>query len=161
MNSNNDELNLLEDILSKAKKVSQAAEVFSVTVEEVPVHMEANRVKSIRSRQSRSVALRIFKDGRIGYATASSLAEPGRLVKAAVETAAFGAKANFELPPPAGYASPEIYDAAVASVSTETMLEQARSMAETLTKHTPGLLCEGGVGRETAQLFIHRIRRRR
>jgi PmbA protein len=150
----NDELNLLEAILAKARKVSQSAEVFLATAEELPVHLEANRLKSIRSRQSQSVALRVFKDGRIGYATATSLSDADGLVDSAVATAAYGAAVDFELPAPASYGATEIYDAAVTGVTLETMLQQAQGMAEALTKHTPGLLCEGGVGRETTTVSI-------
>ena len=59
----------MEHILAQAKKVAEEAEVFQVSSEETQVHFEANRLKQIQTKQQTSVALRIVKKGRIGYAT--------------------------------------------------------------------------------------------
>ena len=61
----------MEDILAQAKRVAEEAEVFRVSLEETPVGFEANRLKNIQSKQSSSVALRIVRKGRIGYATST------------------------------------------------------------------------------------------
>jgi len=63
----------MEELLARAKKVAEEAEVFIVSAEETPVRFEANRLKHIQSRQSTSVALRIVRQGRIGYATTTCL----------------------------------------------------------------------------------------
>jgi len=151
---NNNELDRLGDILTKARRVCDVAEVFMATEEELPVHLEANRVKSIRSRQSQVIALRVFKDGRIGYATSNDLTNINSLIKSAVETASYGAKAGFSLPPPASYPTPNIYDVAVPKVSLDKMISQVQDLADDLTRHTPGLLCEGGVSRATVTISI-------
>lgn len=154
MNNTDKYLSQLESILEKAKKVSEAAEVFLVSSEETPVHLEANRVKSIRSRQSQVVSLRIFKNGRVGYATANNLLDPDSLVRSAEETSMFGAEATFQLPAPGKHLHPTISDTAVPDVTMESMMAQAINMVETLVTHTPGLLCEGGVGKETASVAL-------
>ena len=59
----------MEEILNRASKVADEAEVFMVSSEETPVEFETNRLKHIQTKQSTSIALRIIKDGRIGYAT--------------------------------------------------------------------------------------------
>ncbi len=88
----------MEDILAQAKKVAEEAEVFIVSSEETPVQFEANRLKRIQGKQSTSVALRIIKEGRIGYASTTDLADTRRLVDNAAETARFGVQARFKLP---------------------------------------------------------------
>ena len=70
----------MERILERARKVAEAAEVFYVSAEETPVHFEANRLKHIQGKQSTSVALRIIKNGRIGYATGTDLNDIQSLV---------------------------------------------------------------------------------
>jgi len=150
----NNELDKLENILAQARKECEAAEVFWVSSEETPVQLEANRVKSIRCRQSQTAALRVFKNGRIGYATGNSLTGARTLIKAAIETASFGASAVFTLPAPTSYPTPEIFDPAVPQVSLGTMITQAQDMADKLVRHTPELLCEGGVSREVTTMSI-------
>ncbi len=88
----------MEQILARAKKVAAEAEVFQVSSEETQVRFEANRLKQLQTSQSTSVALRIIKDGRIGYATTTGTGDGQELVKNAVETAAFGTEARFQLP---------------------------------------------------------------
>ncbi|MBA7629360.1 hypothetical protein ES703_36859 [subsurface metagenome] len=100
----------MENILAQAKKVAEEAEVFMVTSEETPVQFEANHLKHIQSKQSSSIALRIIRQGRIGYATTTELDNYQSLVSNAVETARFGMPAKFELPPPTSYPQVEAYD---------------------------------------------------
>lgn len=90
----------MENILAQAKKVAEAAEVFQVSSEETSVQFEANRLKHIQTKQSTSVALRIIKGGRLGYATTTEAGDTRSLINNAVETAQFGMRAKFELPPP-------------------------------------------------------------
>ena len=51
---------LIQIILDRAKKTAQSAEVFMFTSEETPVVFEANRLKSLQSKESTSISLRIF-----------------------------------------------------------------------------------------------------
>ncbi len=137
----------MEEILAQAKKVAEEAEVFVVSSEETPVQFEANHLKHIQSKQSTNVALRIIKQGRIGYATATELEDSQNLVNAAVETAQFGMEAEFEFPLPSSYPQVEIFDPSVESVSTEEMTKLGEEMITRLRGHTPELLCEAGVSK--------------
>jgi PmbA protein len=144
----------VERILSEAKKVAEEAEVFVVSSEETPVQFEANRLKHVQSKQSTSVALRIIKQGRIGYATATNLEDSQNLVNAAVETAQFGMKAEFELPSFTSYPRLEIYDADTEEVSTEEMTGLGETMISKLRSHTPELLCEASVSKGVVSVSL-------
>jgi PmbA protein len=61
----------MDDILERAKKVAEEAELYIVTSESIPVVFETNRLKNIESKQGTIMALRIIKNGRIGYAVAT------------------------------------------------------------------------------------------
>ena len=93
----------MENILAQAKRVAEEAEVFMVSAEETPVQFEANRLKYIQSKQSQTVALRIVRQGKIGYAATTELGDSQSLVNNAMETARFGITAKFDLPSPAAY----------------------------------------------------------
>jgi PmbA protein len=137
----------VEKILNEAIKVADEAEVFCVTSEETPVHFEANRLKSVQSKQSTNVALRIIKNGRIGYATATNLKESKNIVNSALETAEFGMKAEFQFPSATSYPEVNIYDAAIKKVTIEEMTEIGEKLISTVRKHTPVLLCEAGLNK--------------
>ena len=144
----------MEKILAKAQKVAEAAEVFSVTAEETAVQFETNRLKHAQSRQSTSVALRIIKEGRLGYATTTEIDEVKNLIDSAVETAQFGMPAKFELPSPTTYPRIDIFDPAVESTPVEKMVELGEELIAMVTGHTPDILCDAMVTKDTISLQI-------
>jgi len=144
----------MEELLARAKKVAEEAEVFIVSAEETPVRFEANRLKHIQSRQSTSVALRIVRQGRIGYATTTEPGDAGNLVNMAVETAQFGTPARFEFPPVTAYPRVEVFDPAVESVSIEAMIKLGEELIATVSKHTPDIICEAEVARAVTSVSI-------
>jgi len=144
----------MEDILAQAKKVAEEAEVFMISSEETPVQFEANRLKDIQSKQSSSVALRIIKDGRVGYASATGSANSRELVSMAVETARYGMTAKFEFPAMANYSHIEIFDPDVESVPLEKMVELGEELVASVTSHTPDIVCEAEVTRDILSVRI-------
>ena len=81
-----------------ARKRAEEAEVFVSAVDDTPVVFEANRLKQLQTNRGMSVALRIVKDGRLGFSTATTLDDIASLVDRAVDISQFGAPAVFELP---------------------------------------------------------------
>ncbi len=134
----------MENILAHAKRVAEEVEVFTVSSEETSVQFETNRLKHIQSKQSTSVALRIIRQGKIGYATATELGSQN-LVNMAVETAQFGMEAKFELPSLTSYPPIEVFDPSVESVSKEEMAKLGEELITTIRGHTPELVCEAAV----------------
>ena len=144
----------METILAQAKKVAKAAEVFMVSAEETPVQFEANRLKHIQTKQSTHLALRIIKDGRLGYATTTEPADSQSLVDNAVEAAQFGMPARFELPSPHTHPKIDIFDPAVESTSLEKMSRLGEELIALITKHTPDIICEAMVTKGIISLRI-------
>ena len=143
----------MEEILTRAKKVAEEAEVFMVSSEATPVHFEANRLKHIQSKQSNSVALRIIKDGKTGYATSTRL-DGEDLVNNAVATAEFGTEAKFEFPPLTPYPKIEVFDPDVEAVSLEEMAKLGEELVSAVTNHTAGILCDASVTRTVSTIRI-------
>ena len=137
----------MEEILARAKKLVQEAEVYQISSEETSVKFEANKLKQLQTSQSTSLALRVIKDGRIGYATTTGISDAGRLVNDAAETAEFGSEARFTMPGKVQYPKVDVYDPATNKVSTKKMVGLGEEMIAAITKSTPGIMCEGGVSR--------------
>ncbi len=137
----------MEEILARAKKVTPDAEAFEVTSEETQVRFEANRLKQLQTNQTTNIALRIIKDGRIGYATTTNTGDADELVRNAVETAGFGTAARFQLPGKQEYPQVDIYDPAVEAVSIADMIRLGEEMISAISGHTPGIICEASVSR--------------
>ena len=144
----------MENILTQAKRVAEEAEVFTVSSEETPVQFEANRLKHIQSKQSTSVALRIVRQGKIGYATTTELGDTQNLVNNAVETAQFGMTARFELPSLTAYPKVDIFDPDVESIPVEEMVKLGEELITTVRGHTSDIVCEAGVTKSLISVHI-------
>ena len=144
----------MEQILSRAKKVAQEAEIYKVSSEETQVRFEANKLKQLQTKQQTSVALRIIKNGKTGYATSTEIGDGTELVNNAVETAEFGTTAAFTLPEPTEYPVVDIFDDVVNSVSIKEMVGLGEEMIAVITGHTPKIICEGAVSRGVINVSI-------
>ncbi len=144
----------MEELLYKAKKRAEAAEVFLLSSEITPVDFEANRLKRIQSKQTTTVALRIIKEGRIGYAISSGLEDRDKLVEMAIEVARFGTEAKFEFPQKTAYPQVYTFDPETASLPIERMVTLGEELIAQVTTHTPELVCEAEVSKALASVQI-------
>ncbi len=144
----------MEEVLQRARAVSEEAEVFLVSSEETGVRFETNRLKHLQTSQQTSVALRIIREGRIGYATATALEDVEALVESALETARFGAVARFEFPSGNTLSEVSVFDGEVEKVPDEHLIKIGEGLIAPLVKHTPDIICEAEVNRGTATVRV-------
>ena len=144
----------MEEILARARKVAEEAEVFMTTVDETPVQFETNRLKHIQNKQTKAVSLRIIKKGKIGYATTTRLDDYESLINDAVATAEFGQKAEFHFPARRRFPEVDIYDPAVEKVSLKQMTELGEEMIKAVTGYSSEIICEAGVSKVTCEISI-------
>jgi PmbA protein len=135
----------VEDLLAKAKKVAEEAEVFWVSSQEIRASFEANKLKQVRSRETSSAALRIVREGRIGFAAASGAADVENLVDMAVETSQFGFPANFEFPSLTTYPKVDVYDFETEQTAIDSMVGLGNQIIAAIRGNTPDILCEAEV----------------
>ncbi len=137
----------LNEILDRALKVADEAEVFHVVSRETPAIFETNRLKLLETRESAGVALRVIKDGRIGFASTTDLSNLQGLVDAATEVAPFGAEARLEFPSKSDYPSVEVYDARVETTTEDEMVGLGQDLIDTVLADHPDVQWDGRVGK--------------
>jgi PmbA protein len=144
----------MEDLLKQAKKVAEEAEVFSVSRSETDAVFETNRLKHVVTRETSGRALRLIKGGRIGFSASNKVDGSKELVDMAIEMAPFGAEAKFQFPALERYSGVEVYDPMVEKVTEEQMVELGQSLIDKIKKHTPEIVCQGGVSKNIVSLEI-------
>jgi PmbA protein len=145
---------LAEQILDLAKGRVEQAEVYAYETADTPVDFEANRLKSLESKEARGVALRVIKDGRVGLASTTRLDDLGQLVETAVELSTFGAEAKFTLPGEITPAPVEVFDASAETISVERMTALGQEMIDRVRAYDADILCEAGVRRHLERTEI-------
>ena len=140
--------------LRSARKVAEQVEVFSASVRATTIQFEANELKQVQTRESSSTALRIFREGRIGFAIASGGGGLEALVDMAVETSQFGGPANFQFPSSQDYSKVRIFDSKVEEIAMERMVEIGKELIAKIKGHTPDILCDVQVTRGTSSISL-------
>ena len=144
----------LEDLLEKAAKVSEEAEVYHVQHTDEPVLFEANRVKLVETRESAGVALRIIKEGRIGFSSTSDLKNTDSLVSNTLEMVPFGPKARLSFPSHRSFSPVEVYDPRTESFPLEDMINLGQIAIDRLREYSADLVCDASVAKGVTTVTI-------
>lgn len=136
---------MLEEILALAKRHADQAEVYSVSSRSIPVSFEANRLKSVDARESSGIALRIIKDGRIGFSSTTDVDDTEGLVARAVEMLPFGAKAYMDFPSAGDYTMVPTYDEETAALQSASLVEMGNALIGRMHREWPDVVWEGHV----------------
>ena len=145
---------IAEQILAAAAGQGEEAEVFYVSTSSTPVHFEANQVKAVDSNESSGAALRLIKDGRVGFGSSSDLGNIDSLILSAVETAQFGAEAKFQFPEKSNFPDVPVYDPSVNDVSLEEMVALGQRVVDDLRAYSNEVQVEGGVTCSTSSITL-------
>ncbi len=159
----------VEELLNAAIKIAEAAEVFELSTQETPVNFEANKLKQLQSKESHSLALRIFKAGRIGFAltngTSSLLSKQEKsqktietLLNMAIETSSLGFLSTFSFSPKSSYPMVNIFDSRVKRVSVEEMLGLGNHLIIKVKHCAPDILCDVEVNKGTKSVLSSTLR---
>jgi PmbA protein len=86
----------IEKVIDLAKQKGVEAEAYYLSSQDTPIEFANNRLKSLQTKAVEGIALRVIKDGRLGFASASDLSRLDELVDAAIATSAIGDPVEFE-----------------------------------------------------------------
>jgi|OpeIllAssembly_1097287.scaffolds.fasta_scaffold40025_2 PmbA protein len=131
-----------EEIVAEAlRSGADQAEVFMKSFKDLSVDIKGQAVDSLTSSLSYGYSLRVIKDRRLGFSSATDLAEKNYVVKQALESAGYSDEdSNLGLPGPSVPAEVAVYDPAVAdlkegdAISLTMLLEKAAFDADSRVK---------------------------
>lgn len=127
----------MEDILKLAAQKADAAEVVVIRERETPVSFERGQLNRISKKDTAGVALRLIKDGRLGFATSTTL-DDSKLVDRALATADFGEQLNIKFPNQE-FAEVESHDDYLASLTEEELIDDAHSIMDRIAAFDPSI----------------------
>ena len=138
----------VEQVIDLAKKKGVEAEVFYVASQDTPIEFGNNRLKSLETKASEGVALRVIADGKLGFASSSDLTRLEDLVDAAIATAEIGDPVEFEFTKDINsveqkpdYQSP----------TTESLVEVGEDLIEKVHQYNPEILVDVSFHSGTSQ----------
>ena len=93
-------------LLKKLAGKAEQAEVYDLRSRTVPITFRSGRLESIKTLETRGQALRVIRDGRLGFASSTDVKDPSALIGAALAAAAYGDKAELSFPSDSPYRTP-------------------------------------------------------
>lgn len=143
----------MKDFIRKAKTRAQHVELYRVTAAETPVKFENNRLKSIDTKEQRISALRLIKDGKLGFATTTGT-DLNQLLEKALLTARFGRDWQAPLPGPASLPSVELFHPSTADISSDKMVDMGQRVVEELRQCHPEALAYATLNRRESTVSL-------
>lgn len=132
-------------MLERLMQQAEQAEVFEIQSEATKIGFEANRLKSFEVEETQGVAARVVVDGRLGFAASSDLDATARLnspksdklIANALQSARHGDAIPFRFPGPQPGPLVQVYDAALAALPTDRLIEMGQEVIATVLEAEP------------------------
>jgi PmbA protein len=144
-----------ERCLERLRGRAEAAEVFLLTRESLPLEWEAGKLKKARSEATSGLALRVLKGGRVGFCATTDLGRAEEAAEKALELAPLSDPYRGEWPE--RNAAPEgegFYDPEVASLTPQRMADAGEELLEPIRRVHPQVQAFGGVAREVEEVWL-------
>lgn len=88
----------MTSLLSKARGVADAAELYTLERSSTPLSFQMGKLESINTRHTKGMALRVIREGRLGFASSTDFADEEAILAAALTTAANGDAVAYAFP---------------------------------------------------------------
>jgi PmbA protein len=123
---------IMMDILTELSTQAEQAEVVNVESESTMVKFEANRLKTSKVRETKGVAARVVKDGRLGFSASSDMTVMDKLATNVLESAAYGDEIPIVFP--SLQSGPEVrtFDATITELPIPRMVEIGQEILDLL-----------------------------
>jgi PmbA protein len=120
------------DILGKLKNQVEQVEVVNLQSESTTVGYENNRLKSGQTEETKGTAVRVVKDGRLGFSASTDERAGEKLIRNVLESAAYGDEVPISFPGKKVMKKVKIFDKKIADLSFPKMVEMGQALVDTL-----------------------------
>jgi PmbA protein len=125
------------DILKQLQTQADQVEVVNVHSESTTVGFESNRLKASQVEETKGIALRVVKNGRLGFAASSDESAIEKLIANVLESAAYGDEIPIVFPSP--QLAPEVttFDQNITELSIPRMVEIGEEIIDLILQVEP------------------------
>jgi PmbA protein len=125
------------DILKQLRAQADQAEVVHVQSESTTVGFEANRLKASQVEETRGLAVRVVKNGRLGFAVSSDESATEKLVTNVLESAAYGDEVPIIFPAPQAAPKVVAFDQTITDLPIPRMVEIGQEIVDLILQVEP------------------------
>ena len=142
------------DILEQLRSQAEQVEVLHVQNEATTVRFESSVLKTSQVEETSGVAVRIIKNGRLGFAASSDASATEKLMANALESAVYGDEAAFAFPGAQPAAEVLCYDPAIPALPISRLVEIGREIVAYLREVDPDGLVDVDLRRAVQRMAL-------
>ncbi len=142
------------DILKLLKAEAEQVEVVEMQNEATTVEFESNKLKTSKVEETRGVAVRVVRHGRLGFAASSDMGAMEKLSANVLESASYGDKIPLNFPGPRPAARVQTFDSSVAELPVARLVEIGREVIEILLAVEPAAQINVSLNRGVQKLGV-------
>lgn len=128
----------MEQLLEIARKHAAQADVYSLDYLDNSISFENAKLKDIDSKIQSGVALRLFKDSKVGTAYTRNLIDREGLVQNALASLKGGVEAAYDLPLTTGLPALATYDPAIERLTNAAIVDECTRVCDYVAARTKG-----------------------
>lgn len=142
------------DFFNQLKKQTEQVEVFELQDEKTTIDFQANQLKSSSVAETRGTAVRVVREGRLGFAASSNLQSLDKLSVNALESASYGDKVPLYFPSIQAAPVVQTYDTRVAELPISRLVEMGKEILDLILPIEPDVRCNITIERSVTSTCI-------
>jgi PmbA protein len=142
------------DILTHLKSQAEQVEILSLQNEKTTVEYEANQLKTCTVAETKGMAVRVIRKGRLGFSASTDEGALDKLSANALESAAYGDEAPFSFADPKPAPIVRTFDKAVADLPIPRLVEIGREILDLILPVEPDARCNVSLERSLVSASI-------
>ena len=128
----------MERLLEIARKHASQTDVYSLDYLDNSISFENAKLKDIDSKIQSGIALRLFKDGKVGTAYTRNLIDREGLVQNALASLKGGVEATYDLPLTTGLPALSTYDPTIERLTNAAIVDECTRVCDYVAARTKG-----------------------
>ncbi len=142
---------IVEQVIDLANHKGIKAEVYYLASQDTPIEFSNNRLKSLETKASEGIALRVIADNKLGFASSTDLTRLVDLVDAAVATAEIGDPVEFDFTQDVNSVEPK---SDYQPPSTEQLVEVGEDLINKVHQYNPDILVDVSFHSRSSQVKL-------
>ena len=128
----------MEQLLEKASKAGDQAEIYFLEQTSDRIQFENGRLKDMESKMQSGFSLRVIKDGCLGFAYTKNLLDRDEFLKQALDSLEGKMEAPFSFPPGGALPSLNTHDPFLESLPNTALVEEGNRICDILRTKVKG-----------------------
>ncbi|MBM3127227.1 MAG: TldD/PmbA family protein [Chloroflexi bacterium] len=143
------------DILKQLQQRTDQFEVVHVRNESTQVRFESNRLKTSQVEETKGIAVRVVKQGRLGFAASSDASATDQLVKNAIESAMYGDQVPITFPAAQSAPTVKTFDPMITDLPIPRLVEIGKEIVDYILQIEPEARVDVSLKRGIQQVALH------